>query len=376
MSELQDKLDELMAKYAVPGVAAAVVIDGEEQYAYAGVTSVENPLPVDETTLFQFGSTGKTFTATAMLRLVQDGRVELDAPVRRYVPELRLQDESVAERVTIKDLFTHTVGWQGDSLQDTGPGDDALAKFVEHMATLEQVTPLGGTVSYNNASLSLAGRVIEKVTGSTFEQAMKELVLDPAGLTSTYFWPNEIMTYRFVVGHSKQPDGSMKVMRPWALPRSGNPAGGMSANARDQLTWAKIHLNAGTTADGSQVLEPDTVALMQQPHVEMPGNALGDYVGISWLLRDVGGKRLVTHGGTTIGQYSAFVLVPEAGFGFISMTNGGPDGSQLNRELEEWALQRFAGVVAEEPETVVSTETELAQYAGRYETIAAIVDLT
>src|SRR6266542_2186325 len=169
--DLQGELSRRATELDVPGVAVGVLHGGEEHYAFHGVTSVENPLPVDENTLFQFGSTGKTFTATAMMRLVEQGKVDLQEKVRTYVPELKLKDEDVAREVTVLQLFNHTAGWQGDFFADTGQGDDSLAIFVERMADLEQVTPLGATVSYNNASLCLAGRIIEKVTGQTFEQA-------------------------------------------------------------------------------------------------------------------------------------------------------------------------------------------------------------
>jgi len=170
-SELQATLDELREELQVPGVAVGVLHEGRAEYGFAGVTSVANPLPVDEDTLFQFGSTGKTYTATAIMRLVERGDVDLGAPVRTYVPELRLKDEDVAREVTVLQLLNHTAGWDGDLMEDMGNGDDALARYVSRMATIEQVTPLGATVSYNNASLSLAGRVIEKVTGTTYEQA-------------------------------------------------------------------------------------------------------------------------------------------------------------------------------------------------------------
>src|SRR4051794_2505005 len=189
MSELQQKVDELAQELEVPGVSVGVLVDGEEHYAYSGVTSIENPLPVDETTLFQFGSTGKTYTATAILRLVDQGLVDLSAPVRTYVPELRLKDESVAEKVTVLQLLNHTSGWEGDYEKNTGTGDDALARYVAGMGDIEQVTPLGAEVSYNNAALSLAGYVIEKVTGRTYEQAIGELLLDPIGMSHTYFFP-------------------------------------------------------------------------------------------------------------------------------------------------------------------------------------------
>src|SRR5579884_3846931 len=91
--ELTAKLAELAEEFKVPGAAVGVLADGEEVYGVTGVTSIEAPVPVDESTLFQFGSTGKTLTATAIMRLVEQGRVDLGASVRTYVPELKLQDE-------------------------------------------------------------------------------------------------------------------------------------------------------------------------------------------------------------------------------------------------------------------------------------------
>jgi len=373
---LQEKLTELGTELGVVGVSAGVLVDGDEHFAFHGVTSVDNPLPVDAETLFQFGSTGKTYTATAMLRLVEQRKVDLDAPVRTYVPELKLRDEEVAQKVTVLQLFNHTAGWDGDMMDDTGDGDDALAKYVERMERLQQVTPLGATVSYNNASLSLAGRVIEKVTGLTYEQAVRDLLLDPLGLDHTFFFTNEIMTRRFAVGHTKHDDGRITIARPWALPRSGNPAGGMSANARDQLAWAKFHLGDGTAPDGTRLLSAELLEQMKQPTFDMRGSALGDYVGISWLLRDLQGVRVVGHGGTTNGQYSEFTMVPERRFAIISMTNCGPNGSQLNTLLEKWAFEHYLGIADVEPEQLALGDEALQHYVGRYETIAASVEIS
>jgi len=373
---LTEALSSMATELEVPGVAVGVFADGQERYAFHGVTSVENPLPVDETTLFQFGSTGKTFTATAMMRLVEAGDVDLDAPVRTYVPELTLKDADVAERVRVRDLLNHTAGWTGDRLDETGDGDDALAKYVALMADFDQVTPLGATVSYNNASLSLAGRIIEKVTGKTFEEAISELLLKPLGLTHSFYFPDDIMTRRFVVGHHRHEDGRITIARPWAIPRGSNPAGGMSATAEDQLRWARFHLGDGTASDGTRVLSAETVALMQRPTVQMPGSALGDAVGISWLLRSVAGTEIVGHGGTTNGQHSNFTMVPSRGFGFISMTNCGPNGPELNQKLLKWALQHYLGMVEEEATPIGLSDELLAAYLGQYETVAAVITVT
>jgi CubicO group peptidase (beta-lactamase class C family) len=371
----QDKVRELADELDVPGVAAGVLVDGEEHYAFAGVTNVDHPLPVDETTLFQFGSTGKTYTATAMLRLVDQGKVSLDEPVRTYVPELRLKDEDVAATVTVRQLFNHTAGWEGDLMDDTGEGDDALEKYVERMATIEQVTPLGSTVSYNNASLSLAGRVIEKVTGLTYEKAMSQLVLEPLGLKETFFFRDEIMTRRFVVGHAIKEGAKPTVSRPWGMPRGGSPAGGMSATARDQLAWARFHLGDGSAPDGTRLLSEELLRQMQEPTAEMAGSALGDAVGISWLLAQRGDVKTVAHGGTTIGQHSEFVMAPERGFAVISMTNCGPNGPQLNDALVDWAFQHYLGIEPSEPTIERLDDDALAPYCGSFETIAVFADI-
>ena len=164
-------------------------VDGQETYACHGVTSVDNPLPVDQDTLYVLGSVTKTYTATALMRLVAEGRVELDAPVRRYVPELRLADEQAAAEVTVLNLLNHTSGldWRIDV--DTGEGDDALAREVAKLAELKLVAPPGARASYSQAGYNLAGRIVEKVTGLTYERAVASLLLEPLGLSHSFFAP-------------------------------------------------------------------------------------------------------------------------------------------------------------------------------------------
>ncbi|HXM54853.1 MAG TPA: serine hydrolase domain-containing protein [Candidatus Dormibacteraeota bacterium] len=372
-SELERKLAESAERHQVPGAAVGVALGDQEVSAFHGVTSLENPLPVDERTLFQIGSTTKTFTATAIMRLVEAGRIDLAAPVRTYVPELELRDEDVAARVTVLHLLNHTAGWTGDYFEDTGEGDDALARYVAKMAELEQVTPLGATASYNNAAFKLAGRVIERVTGQTYEAALRELVLDPLGLRDSLLFLADVMTRRFAVGHQQHGD-EMRVARRWHLSRSARPAGGIVATAADQIRYARFHLGDGTAADGGRVLQPETLARMQIPTASLQASALGDSVGISWLLKDIAGVRLVRHGGTTNGQLSAFVLVPEREFAITVLTNS-DTGGQLHQEIVKWALETYLGVAEPEPEPLSLGPDELAPYAGRYRTANGLLEL-
>jgi CubicO group peptidase (beta-lactamase class C family) len=158
-------------------------------------------LEVTPETLFQIGSTTKTLTGTAIMALVERGMLDLDEPVRTYLPDLRLSDEEVARTVTTRHLLTHVGGWVGDVFEDTGGGDDALEKIVERLADAPQLTPLGEVFSYNNSAFYLAGRVVEVLSGKTFEAAAREFVLDPLGMDESFFFPAEVMTRRFAVGH-------------------------------------------------------------------------------------------------------------------------------------------------------------------------------
>lgn len=374
--ELQAQVSALAERLDIPGVAVGVAVGDETHVACHGVTSIEDPLPIDAATLFQIGSTGKTYTATAIVQLVERGLIELNAPVRTYVPELKLKDEQVARDVTVLQLLNHTAGWDGDFFKDCGEGTDAISRYVEQMATIEQVTPLGFTVSYNNCAVGLAGLVIEKVTGKMYEHAVREMILDPLGMKQSFFFTKEIMTHRFANGHRRSQEGVTKVTRPWDEGRYGVAMGGLSSSVTDQLAWARFHMGNGTAPDGTQVLSEELLRQMQKPTVECPGNALGDAIGISWLLRDVEGARVVAHGGSMTGQFSIFEMVPERRFAITSLTNCGPNGDEFNEQIMRWAFEAYLGIEVKDPETVQLGADALAEFAGRYETIAELIDVT
>ena len=319
-----------------------------EHAAGFGITNLDHPLPVDAETLFQIGSTTKTFTSTAIMRLVEQGKLDLEAPVRTYLPDFRVADEEVSKQVRLKHLVTHTAGWYGDDFTDTGDGDDALTKYVAAMADLPQIAPVGRYFSYNNAAVVLAGHVIAVAAEQPFETAIKELVLTPLGLEQSFFFPKEIMTRAFVAGHAPppdDPDGAPRVVPEWALPRSVNPAGGVISSVADQLRYARFHLGNGTV-DGTQVLSAASLAAMKTPHG--PGGSLGPYVldgvGVSWLLTAVGGERVVMHGGSTNGQQSSFLLLPDRDFAITVLTNS-ESGAILAEEAALWALEQAYGLI-------------------------------
>jgi CubicO group peptidase (beta-lactamase class C family) len=361
-----------MDRLQVPGVSVGVHYEGQDYTAGFGVTNVNHPLPVTEDTLFQIGSTSKTVCATTAMRLVERGKLDLDTPIRTYLPDLKLADEPTAAMVTLRHLFNHTGGWEGDYFESTGAGDDALEKMVGGLAHLVQITQLGEVFSYNNAGFYLAGRVIEVVTGKTYEAAARELVLEPLGMNRSFFFAREMITDRVAVGHRVGKEGP-EVQREWELPRAANPAGGITSTPGDQLRYACFHMGDGTAADGTQLLSKESLALIQTPTAPA-GNGIAA-LGVTWMLRDMGGERVVQHGGATNGQMSAFQMVPARRFAITVLTNA-DKGGELHRNVANWALKHYLGLEEAKREPTDISAAALSEFTGRYTALGSDLEVS
>lgn len=335
-------VEETARELSTPGVSVGLLVDGRALVASVGVTSTADPLPVDEDTLFMIGSTSKTFTATAVMALVDQGRITLKDRVIDHLPGFRLQDEQVARTVTFEHLLNHTSGWRGDLHPDTGWGDDALERALEAVATAPQELALGELPSYSNSGFLLAGHLLAVVAGKSFEHVVQELVLDPLGLGSTCYFPWDVAHRRHAVGHVVQ-DGAATAVPTYPLQRSTGPAGGLWSSLRDQVAYLRYQLD-GTT-DGTAPVLDATRLLMQEPTVDARSTI--DGIGLSWLLSHHGDVRLVTHGGNVSNlQTSTFVLAPDHGFGVTVMANT-RHGAALGAKVQAWALEHYLGIGAQ-----------------------------
>lgn len=366
-STVQEFVEATAVELGIPGVAVGVWVEGRELYACHGVTSVDNPLPVDRDTIFVLGSVTKTATATALMRLVAEGRVDLDAPVRRYLPELQLADEQTAARITVMNLLNHTAGLGHGLLFDSGDGDDALARYVAKLPELELIGPPGTRASYSQAGFDLIGRIIEKVTGLTYEKAVASLLFEPLGMRHSFYLAGDVMSRRFAVGHNPGEDGQLAVARLRKRWRGDNPGGGLESSAADLIRWARFHLGDGEADSGEQILPTDVLHRMREQTVELRGSTLGDAFGIAWFLRDVAGVRTVGHGGSTNGQFAELLFVPERNFAVVSLSNAGPNGIPFNQAMVKWALEQYVGVVEREPQPLPYDEASARQVVGTYD---------
>jgi CubicO group peptidase (beta-lactamase class C family) len=364
LEALRAKVRAGMKKYKIPGVALGIVHRGKTHLICEGITSISNPQAVTPETLFQIGSTTKTMTGTLIMQLVEQGKLELDAPVRKYLPGLKLADSNVAKRITVRQILNHTGGFSGDILDDTGNGDDALEKYVALLTKTPQVTPLGQVWHYNNAALCIAGRVIEVVTGKVYEQAMREIVLEPLGMTQSFFFLNEIMTESFAVGHGTDEKNKVRVAKPWALPRSIASAGGLNSSLNDQLKYLKFHLG-----NGQPLFSNETLREMHTPTVPA---WLGADFAVTWFapeLCNANGETVHTlkHGGSTNGQQSAFWFSPKHRFGCTILTNH-DSGSFFNEQLNDWMLEHVLGLKAPAVTEIQIAQKELKALVGTYST--------
>jgi CubicO group peptidase (beta-lactamase class C family) len=353
----------------VPGLAVGIFDQGAVTAQGFGVTNVDHPLPVTNTTLFQIGSITKTFTGTLIMCLVEQGKLALDAPIRTYLPEFRVVDAEVSAQATVRHLMTHLGGWEGDLFLDTGPGDDAIAKYVEAMAEQTQLVPLGNHWSYNNAGFGVLGRIIEVVTGESYEKVLKSQLLEPLGMAQAFLEPAAVMTYRYVVGHSVTADG-IKVLRPWHLQRAVGPMGGLVTDVPTLLRYAQFHLGDASVAS-QPVISVGSVHAMQTPQVTVWGE---EHWGLTWALEQIGGVQVVSHGGGTTGQITRLMFVPAHNFAITVLTNAQQGGPVCNA-IADKALDLYLGLKRPEPKVQESSVDDLAHYAGFYSNAFSDVEL-
>jgi CubicO group peptidase (beta-lactamase class C family)/predicted alpha/beta-fold hydrolase len=377
-AQWQRRLDTLAAKHGVPGATLGILrlhpgADDELVEAATGVLLKNTGVKATTDSLFQIGSMSKVWTATLALQLVDEGLLDLDAPIIEVLPELRLADPDVAKQVTMRHLLTHTSGIDGDVFTDTGRGDDCLEKYVDGLAEVRQNHPLGATWSYCNSGFSLAGRVIEKLTGKTWDEVLRERIIVPLGLEHTVTLPEEALLHRAAVGHVGEPGEEPTRAPVWGLPRSLGPAGLITSTAADALAFARLHLKGGVALDGTQVLREETVALMAEKHADLPDKySLGDSWGLGWIRFDWDGHRLIGHDGNTIGQAAFLRVLPSQGLAVTLLTNGG-NARDLYEDLYREIFAELAGVSMPLPLTAPAEPpaVDLHRHVGRYERASA-----
>ncbi|WP_329558070.1 beta-lactamase family protein [Streptomyces uncialis] len=360
-----DLLSTAAVRHGVPGAALAFHHDGRMHEFATGVLNRDTGHPVRTDSLFQIGSITKVWTATQIMQFVEQGTFSLDTPVIDVWPEFEVGGEHQTKSVTIRQLLSHTSGIDGDFFHDTGRGDDCLDKYADACRQLPAVHPLGATQSYCNSGFSLLGRLVERITGKTWDAALREQIIEPLGLTHTCTLPEEVLRHSGAVGHRK--DGS--VSKVWGLMRSAGPAGLICARAADVVCFGRGHLS------GALLKRPEA---MWEAQVTIPGPMpFASEWGLGWMLDTLSGRRILSHGGTTIGQSSMLWVEPESGFTAALVLNGG-NSVAFEHELGTALFGELLGIEVPPPPGPPATpvDTDAARFAGVYESVGVKITIT
>ena len=378
-ARLRTLLDTLTRQYGVPGAAIAVWSGGEMKEAAAGVCNIETKVPATPETLFQIGSITKLYTTALCMQLVEEGKLDLDAPVRDVLPDFAVADGEVSAKVTLRHLLNHTSGIDGDFFKDAGRGEDRIAKYVRLLKDVEQIHPLGAMFSYCNAGFVVAGRMIEVAAGKGWDTAVRERVAKPLGTPAFSTLPEQAMRHQTAIGHVGQP-GALMVTPIAYLAQSNAPAGSMPmAKARDVISFARMMMNDGVAANGTPVLSADSVHRMHLRSVTCPAGMHIDAIGLGsflWDWNNDGHYEVFGHDGGTIGQAAWLRYHTESETAVALLTNGG-NGKGLADEMLAAIFSEAAGIAPPEPPApAMQGMPDVSRLTGTYGKASGTVEVT
>lgn len=375
-TELGDMVATASGRWPSAGLAVAVVRDGAEPQLYGyGVADVPARTPVTRRTVFRIGSVTKTFTAIAVLQLVEEGLLDLDGPVADHLRCIRLLPaRSAYQPVTARHLLTHTAGigyWRrlSDLLQPgVGSGDRAgparaapLADYYRRGLPVE-VEP-GTKWVYSNHGFAVLGQLVEDVTGEPVARYLAEHVFAPLGLGRTGLVRTPDLAAGLATGYVVRGRG----LRPVADRAIPTPAaGGAYATCEDLARYVAVLLGASRGFLGT-VLRPETLATMFEPHFRADPRVPG--MGLGFFLGDEGGHRTVAHDGIVSGFLTFVGIAPDDGIGVVVLGNtGGLTGRGAPQQLGGVLLRRLLGLPAEEVRRDVPQRPEVwGELCGWYE---------
>lgn len=373
--DLEDFVDDLRQRHGVVGATLGVLADGDIHQVSSGLLSLESGVECTPDSVFQIGSIGKVFTATVIMQLVDEGRLELDAPVAAYVPGFMVADAFSAHTITVRQLLNHTSGLDGDFFPQDDPAGPSVASYVQKMALLPNLfAPGEGPATYSNAAYVVAGRVIEVLTGKSWQQAIMDRVCKPLGMNKAFANPAEALRYRCAMGHLPGPEGAMMAAPMAYLPQSIAPAGSvLSMSVDNLLTFTAAHMGDGAIGRGAgaerllskksaRAMRTDTIAL--QPFSRRSVS----HWGLGWFVGDYPDYRMFGHDGSTLGQFSYLRAFPEHKVAFALLTNSRSEA--MFADVEHSLMTALVKAEpAKEPGPKRAAEN-LQRYEGCYENVS------
>jgi CubicO group peptidase (beta-lactamase class C family) len=393
---LDSYVERALAEWQIPGVAILVVKDGQVivQKGY-GFLESGKPEQVDENTLFMIASNTKAFTGTAMAILEQEGKCSLDDRVQKYLPGFKMKDPWVAEHITLTDVMSHRIGmetFQGDFMY--WESDLSSDEVIEKFGMLTPMYDFRAKWGYCNAGFLIAGKCLEQITGMTWEQFIRDRIVNPLDMKRTLVMTAEIANAENLAAAHTLVNGKLQVI-PHCQVDNIAPAASISSSVSDMSHWVIAQLDSGRY-NGRQVIPWQAIRKAQYPRSIIrrawhPFNKTHySLYGMGWDLQDYEGREIVSHTGGVDGFVTSVTLLPEEKLGVVVFTNTDMNGlyqalkweiidAYLGlpyRNYSQTYLQRYMPAFKKEMEMVTSwqdsakmnlpTPVKLLKFAGKY----------
>ena len=330
LAGLDSYIENIMERWDVPGAAVAIVKDHKVVYARGfGVRDLETGGKVDADTLFAIGSNTKAFTATAIGQLVQEGKISWDDPVLRYLPDFQMYDPLVTRKITIRDLLCHRSGlgtFMGD-LATFGSIHDR-AENIHQIRFIKPAFDFRAGFGYSNLMFLVAGEIIPRVTGTSWDEFIDQQLFTPLGMTRSNTSLRGLETTANVATPHGLDHGKV-VPIPHDNVDNIGPAGSINSSANDMAQWLLLQTGDGMY-DGHQIANPAVISETRRPQNLQPigdrRKALNPWThfsayGLGWGLSDYQGRLVVSHGGGLNGMISMVAMLPEENLGVVVLTN-------------------------------------------------------
>ena len=325
-------VDQVMKDWKVPGLAVAVVKDGKVIFAKGyGYRDVQKEAKVTPDTLFAIGSCSKAFTATAMAILVDEGKLDWDKPVRNYMPDLTLYDGYSTERIRPRDLVSHQSGlprhdmvWYGSPL--------SRKEIYDRLRYLEPSKPLHAKFQYNNLMFMTAGVLVERISGSTWEEFVRRKILDPLEMKSTNFSVNDSKRASdFSLPYIEYKGEMIEI--PFRNIDSVGPAGSINSSVNEMTRWMLMQLGKGKF-NGKQIASEKALAETHTPQIVAGGDLKFDEsfyssYAMGWAVTSYRGHPELSHSGGIDGFTSQVRFLPKDQLGVVVLTNSSSPASRL-----------------------------------------------
>jgi CubicO group peptidase (beta-lactamase class C family) len=328
--------NKVMITWGGPGMAIAIVKDDKVVFAKGyGVRELGKPDKVDENTLFAIASNTKAFTAASLAILVDEGKINWDDRVTKYLPDFRMYDPWVTSQMTIRDLLSHRSGldtFSGDLLwyDTTYPTDE----IIRRARYLKPVSDFRTRYGYQNLMFITAGRVVEKVSGMKWADFVRGRILDPLGMSRTTTSVRD-MKDNFALPHNES-GGKLRAL-PVGFLDEAIGAVRLNSSVADLGKWIRLQLGRGTF-EGKKIFSSARSNDMWQPNIMLPISEAAQKAnptrhfrgyGMGWFVEDYRGRKIMNHSGGLDGMLSYTVLCPEENFGFVVLTNNESPSYQI-----------------------------------------------